>query len=592
MTRPKFVTWDAEPPEMKLQNATATTDTAIDLFDRAGLWLDRGNLEEAARLYCAALEADADLTEGHFNLGLVYQRMGRCEEAAACYRKALQQRPDDFSALNNLGQVLALIGNHPEAEHVYRQAMALDPQRAETYFNLGELSANRNAPEKAIAHYRRAIQLRPDMLEAYNNLGTVFQKQGNFRAAEKCYRKVVELSPDLAEGHYNLGSILKQLDRFEEAAGHLKHAIALKADYKEAYNNLALAYKNRGELEIATACFTRALAIDADFAEAHWNRSFTYLLRGELEKGWDDFEWRFRQPKWKSLYPFRLSGPRWDGSKSPHLRLLVHDEQGLGDTLQFVRYLPMVKERVGTVIFETRRSLIPLLAGFPGIDEIIERSADGAPKADYDAYVALMSLPWLFRTKPSNIPDRIPYLKAPEDKMLAWKNRIGGPGLKIGVVWAGRPEHTNDHNRSCRLDQFAALADLPGLQWYSLQKGPAEAQLDDWRSMSPIENLGTAFDDFTDTAGAIANLELVITVDTSVAHLAGAMGAPVWVLLPYIPDWRWMMRRQDSPWYPTMRLFRQPEQGDWHSVFSQTRCALQQMLRHHLNGTTSSEICI
>jgi hypothetical protein len=193
-----------------------------------------------------------------------------------------------------------------------------------------------------------------------------------------------------------------------------------------------------------------------------------------------------------------------------------------------------------------------------------------------------MSLPYLFRTRLSNIPDGVPYLEAPRERVLAWKKRISDPGLKVGIVWAGRPEHMNDHNRSCRLEQFAVLADLKGLRWYSLQKGPAEAQLGDWQPAIKIKNLGAAFKDFADTAAAIANLDLVITVDTSVAHLAGAMGAPVWVFLPYIPDWRWMMRRQDSPWYPTMRLFRQPEQGDWHSVFSQTRRDLQQMLQHRL----------
>jgi tetratricopeptide (TPR) repeat protein len=579
VTHPKCATWDTDHFEMKLQNSTATTDAAIDLFAKAGRWLDRGNLDEAARLYCAALEADADLVEARYNLGLVYQRMGRYDEAAACYRKTFQRRPDDSAALNNLGQILALTGNHSKAERVYRRAIALEPRLAEPHFNLGELSVLRDEPESAIAYYRRAIQLRPNMLEAYNNLGTVFQQQQNFRAAEKCYRKVVGLNPELAEGHYNLGSALKQLDRFQEAVRHLKHAIALKPKYKEAFNNLALAYKNRGELDVASTYFTRALAIDPAFAEAHWNRSFTYLLRGELQKGWEDFEWRFKQPRWKSLYPFRLNGPRWDGSMCHDLRLLVHDEQGLGDTLQFVRYLPRLKERVGTVIFETRRTLMPLLAGFPGIDEIIERSADGSPKAHYDTWVALMSLPYLLKTRLSNIPDGIPYLTAPDDKVLAWKKRINGTGLKIGIVWAGRPEHMNDRNRSCRLEQFSKLADLPGLQWYSLQKGTADSQLDEWRPPPHIKNLGAVFDDFTDTAGAIANLDLVITVDTSVAHLAGAMGAQVWVLLPYIPDWRWMMGRQDSPWYPTMRLFRQPEAGNWSEVFSELKDALRQRLQ-------------
>ena len=262
---------------------------------------------------------------------------------------------------------------------IYQKAAHSNPEQPEPHFNLGELSMSRNELDQAVAHYRRAIRLKPDMVEAYNNLGTVFQRQGNHKAAEKCYRKVVGLKPDLAEGHYNLGSALKRLDRFGAAVRHLERAIALKPDYKQAYNNLALAYKNRGALEVAKTYFSEALAIDPEFAEARWNRSFTFLLNGDFEQGWEDFEWRFKQPKWKSIYPFRLEGPKWDGSPRSGLRLLIHDEQGLGDTFQFVRYLPLVRQRVGRVIFETRKSVMPLLQGVAGIDALMERSRDGRP---------------------------------------------------------------------------------------------------------------------------------------------------------------------------------------------------------------------
>ena len=579
MIRPKSGIWGAENLKMTSQNLSSTTHSAVEWFQQGGQWLDQGNPEQAIHSFRAALERDPDLVEAHYNLGLAYHGRNQLDLAAASYRAALKIDPDYFSALNNLGQILAQTGNYSEAEVTYHKAMRANPELAEPYFNLGDLAMMRKQLETAVSHYRRAIQIRPEMSEAYNNLGTAFQKLSNFKAAEKCYRKVVGLSPDLAQGHYNLGSILKQLDAAEEAIDHLEKAINLKPKYKEAYNNLALVYKNTGALELAGRYFTEAIAIDPDFAEARWNRSFTYLLNGDFENGWNDFEWRFEQPKWKSLYPFRLKGPRWDGSTRSSLRLLVHDEQGLGDTFQFVRYLPLVKERVGTVIFETRRSLMPLLEGFPGIDEMIERSVDGQPGADFDSFVALMSLPYLFQTGLSTIPNGVPYIHAPHEKVAAWRQHIKGPGLKVGIVWAGRPEHMNDHNRSCRLDQFAALSDVPRTHWFGLQKGPAVSQEASWKSPAPFDNLGDGFEDFTDTAGAIANLDLVITVDTSVAHLAGAMGKPTWVLLPYIPDWRWLMDRPDSPWYPSMKLFRQTGMGDWNSVFGAVKEELCRMTR-------------
>jgi len=556
--------------EMKLDPEVMSkpTDAAISFFDRGGECLDQGNLDGAVQSYRAALDLEPQLVEAHFNLGLAYQGSGRFDLAVDCYRKALEIQPDYFSALNNLGQVLSLTGNRSAAEAAYCRAIAVNPKLAEPHFNLGELAVMRKDLDSAVTHYRRAIEINPEMVEAYNNLGNVFQKQGNFDAAARCYRKVVKLKPELAEGYYNLGSTLKDLDDAREAIKNLKHALRLKPGYKQALNNLALVYKNTGKLDQATRYFSEALALDPHFAEAHWNRSFTCLLKGDFANGWRDFEWRFKQPKWKTLYPFRLKGTRWDGSFRPDQRILVHDEQGLGDTFQFVRYIPMVKQRVGTVIFETRKSLMPVLEGFAGIDEMIERSSDGNPSARFDAYVPLMSLPYIFQTTPSTVPDIVPYLSAAPVKAVAWKKFIGESGFKVGIVWAGRPEHMDDRNRSCRLADFACLSKLPHIRWFGLQKGPAASQTGEWPASERFINLGEAFDDFTDTAGAIANLDLIISVDTSVAHLAGAMGKPVWVLLPFIPDWRWMMEREDTPWYPTMRLFRQPAQGNWNSVFN------------------------
>jgi hypothetical protein len=256
----------------------------------------------------------------------------------------------------------------------------------------------------------------------------------------------------------------------------------------------------------------------------------------------------------------------------------VHDEQGLGDTLQFARYLPMVKERCGRLILETRRELIPLLKDFPGLDAVVQRPEAGEPPATADCCIPLLSLPLVFGTTRENIPALVPYIRADPRKSAAWGRRIEGPGLKVGLVWAGRPQHQDDRNRSCRLDLFLPLARIQGLNLFSLQKGPAETQIRDSELKDGMVHLGAELNDFSDTAAVISQLDLLIAVDTSVAHLAGAMARPVWVLLPAIPDWRWMLDRKDSPWYPTMRLFRRPCGGDWAPVVDGIASELRRMI--------------
>jgi hypothetical protein len=313
-------------------------------------------------------------------------------------------------------------------------------------------------------------------------------------------------------------------------------------------------------------------------AEARWNRSFTYLLNANFSDGWRDYEWRFRQARWKTLYPYRHNTPAWDGAACPDKTIFIHDEQGLGDTLQFVRYIPLVKSCCRKVIFETRQALIPLLLGFAGIDQFIARSARPPAEKNWDLHAPLLSLPGIFGTDLETIPANVPYLKAESSKIAYWKRRTAGEGLKVGIVWAGRPQHTNDRNRSCRLTQFYPLGQIAGIRLMGLQKGEAADQTQQMPAGMTFTNYGQEFEDFSDTAGMIENLDLVIAVDTAVAHLAGAMAKPVWVLLPLVPDWRWMMDRSDSPWYPTVRLYRQKTRGDWRPVFEQVESDLRRLV--------------
>jgi tetratricopeptide (TPR) repeat protein len=544
-------------------------------FKLASCHHDGGQLDEALAGYLAAAVLQPDLVEAHYNAGLIHQTLGRAPQAAACYGKALRIKPGFAHAHNNLGQLHLGCRQLDQALSCFRRAIQHKPDFAEPHFNMGEALRALKKDAQAITHYRAAVQLNPAMAEAWNNLGTVLKEGGDLEAATECYRRLVALRPDLAEGHYNLGSALKDAGNTDGAVESLNKALALRKNYPEAWNNLGLTHKIRGEYQRALECLTEAVRLKPDLAEAHWNRSFLHLLLGRFAEGFTDYEWRFALPRWKMIYPFRQTLPRWDGSRDANRKILVHDEQGLGDTLQFVRYLPMVKELCDRVILEVQQPLIELLRGLPGVDEIAARPDDAAQSLDADCHVPLMSLPGMFGAGVGAIPSVVPYLWADLSKTAYWKKRLGGSALKVGIVWAGRPQHQNDKNRSCRLEMFSGLARIETVRLFSFQKGPAAAQIKEAGLQGLVEDLDPELVDFTDTAAVAANMDLIITVDTSVAHLSGAMARPVWLLLPFIPDWRWMLDREDSPWYPTMRLFRQNRAGDWESVFQRVESALR-----------------
>ncbi len=536
---------------------------------------DRGELNTALDWYLKARQSNPTLVEAHYNAGLALYALNRPDEAVRCYQRCIRLRPNFAQAHNNLGQVLKDKGKWDDASTCFKQAISLKSDFPEPHYNLADICYRRGQIEEAITSYQLAIRCRPNFVEAYNNLGTVFKEQGNYDAAIQHYRIAIRLDPNLAETYYNLGSTFRILERFDDAIACFKRALALKPGYAEAHNNLGITYKNLGRFQEAIQCFSRAIECKPGLAEARWNRSFSHLLLGNFEDGWNDFEWRFQLNRAPTIYPHRFDKPRWGGKPVFDKRVLVHDEQGLGDTFQFVRYLPMLKSICAQLIFETQAPLIPLLKNFPGIDRLIVRSADSPPTEDFDLYVPLLSLPRAFQTRMQTIPNSVPYLFADPGKVEYWRRKLDPSTLKVGVVWAGRPQHPNDRNRSCRLEQFLPLAQVSGVALIGLQKGPAAAQSQQVPMTGQIENLGGQLRDFADTAALIENLDLIISVDTSVAHLAGAMGKPVWVLLPFVPDWRWMAEGEESPWYPTMRLFRQSRIGQWEAVIERIRQELQ-----------------
>ncbi len=535
------------------------------------------NASDEEKQYLRVLELEPDNMNAAFALGSLCLRRNNGVQALTWLQKVLERMPDSAAVHNNVGKAFLLQGDERRARLSFDRACKLDPELAEAWFNLAELDQHGGFMERAIAHYRNATRINPRMNAAYNNMGNALRRSKRYPEAIAAFQKVIALEPDLAQGHYNLGSALRLNQQYQEAIVHLSKAIQLIPGYADAWNNLGLTCKNMGDLNRALSYFNKAIQLQSDFAVARWNRSFVHFLKGNWTQGWLDFEWRFKIPHWRTIYPHRISGKRWDGQPIGDQTLLVHDEQGLGDTFQFVRYLPWAKARCGRLILETRRELLPLIENCPGIDDIVIRSNQGPPALPYDQYAPLMSLGRIINADPRHMAPMAAYIKAPQVKILQWKHRMPSDRINIGLVWAGRPEHGNDANRSCKLKLFTPLFHLPGFQFIGLQKGPATAQAEEVSGFKTFSNWGNDLENFADTAGIIHHLDLVLTVDTSVAHLAGAMGRPVWVLIPYLPDWRWGINGELTSWYPSMRLFRQIRPGDWQTVIGRVQSELERM---------------
>ncbi len=539
----------------------------------------QGQYAEAIRNFRQVIRLKPNFAAAYSNLGNVLREQGHYEQAIANYKNAIKLDPNYAKAYNNLANILRERGACEEAIANYEQAIRLDAGFAEAYGNLGGVLREKGRFKEAIAACRRATQLKPDYVEAYGHLGISLYEQGCYDEAMENFERAIQLKPDCADSYSNLGGVLVKQNQLEEAISACRRAIRLKPDFAEAYNNLGIALFNKGLYAEAIENFDQAIEVKPDYVGAYMNRAFTFLLKGDFKRGWKDYCWRRKAESEKTVYPHRYQVPLWDGSPFAGSRLLVHYEQGAGDNIQCVRYLPLVKSHGGTVIFETPKSLSGLLREFDGIDELVEASCEGKPPSvEFDFYIPLMDLPRVFGTALETIPADVPYLYADTAKVRYWQKRLAEPGFKVGIVWAGSARHKNDYNRSCPLKHFAPLADIPGVQLYGLQKGPPAAQVEQVADKMSVVNLGEEFEDFTDTAAVIENMDLIISVDTSVLHLVGAMAKPAWALIPFVPDWRWLLDRRDNPWYPTARLFRQKRRGDWQGVLTRAAAELRALV--------------
>lgn len=525
-----------------------------------------GKYDEATRLIGEAIAKSPRVAQFYNSIGVVFEALGKQGQAVAAYQLAVSLKPDYAEAYNNMAVALHSQGDLSGAVDKCRQALAAKPDYAEAYSTMGFSLRMQGKYDEAIESYTRAVRLRPDFAEAYNQLGVVLNIQGRGDEAIENYRRALRLDADYGEVYNNLGIVLKWRGQLDEAVANYRQALRLEPDFVEAYYNLANALRDLGRCDEAIENYKQAIRLKPDYTGAHWNLAHAYLLAGRFEEGWKGYtRWRYADRN-IDYYPHRYDAPCWDGSEFVGKRLFVHYEQGFGDNIQFLRYLPMAKARGGMVIYEARRPMLGLLRGFAGIDVLIEAKTT-RPQIDFDFYAPLLDMPQIFGTTLETIPADVPYIYADPAKVQYWSAKLAGPEFKVGVIWAGRPTHGNDHNRSCRLERFAVLAGIEGVRLYGLQKGAGAEQVEEMSDKMGIMNIGAQFEDFADMAGAIENLDLVVSVDTAGLHLAGAMGKPIWALLPFAPDWRWMLHRQGSPWYPTMRLFRQKKWGWWEEVF-------------------------
>jgi tetratricopeptide (TPR) repeat protein len=522
-----------------------------------------------------------------FALAFKHQQQGNLHLAEQLCKEILHVDASHADSYHLLGVLSYQREDFQQAESFFRHALAL-AQTASCHSNLGLTYEALGLLEEAVASYRQALHLRPEFAVAHNNLANARRKQGNLDEAIHHYQQALALQPEYAEAHNNLGLTFDRIGMVEKAIHHFRQALEIKPDFAEAHNNLGSALENPEE---ALEHYQQALLIRPDFPEAHYDLALLWLLLGDFERGWTEYEWRWKLAG-RGLRAF--CQPLWDGSPLNGRTVLLHAEQGLGDTLQFIRYAPLVKQHGGKVIVECQSSLLRLMAGIEGVDSLW---ACGAPLPAFDVQAPLTSLPRIFRSTLNTIPGMIPFLQADADLVKQWRQQlqwtvdsgrwtvktdestaahrslstIHRPPFKVGVAWQGNPDFRSDIYRSIPLRCFANLAQVDGVHLISLQKGPGIEQLDAWPGLNAPLNLGNRFDEeagpFMDTAAIMHDLDLVICSDSAVAHLAGALGVPVWVALPRVPDWRWLLEREDSPWYPTMRLFRQRQNGNWSEVF-------------------------
>jgi tetratricopeptide (TPR) repeat protein len=554
------------------QVLAARPDHAEALYLQGVLASQAGRHDLAVELIGAAIVISGSAPAYRRQLGIALEKLGRADEAAAAYEILTHLQPDSAEAWAILGVALVRANRLEEAVTAGRRAAQLKPDFVQAHANLGVALERLGRFEEAVAACREAVRLKPDFAEAHSSLGAALLKLGQIEEAAAACREAVRLRPGSADVQANLGAVLERLGRFEEAVAACREAIRLRPGHATAHSNLGAELSHLGRCDEAVACCREAVHLEPDHAEAHSNLAHALLKRGDLAEGWQEYEWRWRSGQLAhTARPF--SQPQWRGEAASGRTLLIHAEQGLGDTLQFCRYAPLAAARRLRVVLEVPPPLVRLLRSLPGIAGIVPAGETLPP---FDLHCPMLSLPGAFDTTPETIPGDTPYLHPDPAEALAWRARLEalpGAGPRIGLAWGGGARLQADRRRSIPPEHLAPLMEVPGVRFVSLQKGGPAAPF-----AFPLIDFMDEIREFADTAALMAALDLVISVDTAVLHLAGALGRKVWLLDRFDHCWRWMAGRVDTPWYPGLRIYRQPHPGDWACVIDRVALDLRGMV--------------
>jgi tetratricopeptide (TPR) repeat protein len=540
----------------------------IDLLCQARLLHTQMRWAQLEELCLRILAQEPRHAETLFLLGISLRAQNRPQPAIRMFERAIHGSPRVPIYHTYLAVALHDLNRLEEAEAAYSHALALEPEQPEALCGMGSLLCARKQTDTAIEMLEHACALRPDYGEAWNNLAIALRSAHRLEEAIPCLERAAAISPGDPEVLTNLSHALCDTGHYRESMAAAKHALALDPNLAKAHHVLSSASYHAGDLRTALRHGHRALKLEPEHIHARMNLGMMRLLLGDYARGWRDFSIR------DHIHPLRsVSQPRWKGEPIAGQRLLLLSEQGMGDMIQCLRYIERVAETGAEILVELPQRLLRLAAELPGVAQCVETSD---PLPEFDCYLPMFQLPEIFETTVETIPNQVPYLRIPEAarrkaEQIDWISN----GLRVGMCWTGSPKHGENALRSIRLSALEPLLELPGVHFYSLQMGPGAEQLEPYRDQ--IVDLAPYSDDMADTAAQMEHLDLVVTIDTSVAHLAGALGRPVWVLLNALPDWRWMLDRSDSPWYPTARLFRQRQQGDWDAVIEDLQHALEQL---------------
>jgi tetratricopeptide (TPR) repeat protein len=534
--------------------------------------LKKEQWSEAIEYFDKAIKLAPDYAQAYSNKGIALTELNLLDEALQNYTLAITIKPDYANAHYSKANILRKLKRPKEALESYKKAIKLEPDNAEYFFKQGVVLDELKQFDAAIKSYKKAIKIGKNYPDAYYNIGNILEKREEFNEALLNYDKAIHLKPDYKNAYYNKGVILDKLERFEEALKNYDKAISIKEDWAEAYSAKAKILNKLNRLDEAIQNYNQAIEVDSNYVGAYINKAILLLLLGDFQKGFELYEWRFKDTD-SEITKCEFSQPLWLGNESLQDKtILLHSEQGISDAIQFCRYAKEVSNLGAKVILQVHKSLIKLLHNLDGVDKVISEG-----NVEFDYRCPMLSLPHAMKTTIDTIPQTDAYIFSDKKIVSIWKERLGTKTKpRVGIVWSGNAKHKNDHNRSIALKDFIKY--LPkDYEYISLQKEIIDSDKKTLKKNKHIKYFGDEIKDFSDTAALCELVDLVISVDTSVAHLSAAMGKETWILLPYIPDWRWLLDTKDSPWYNSVQLYRQNENRDWNSVLEKVASDLKKL---------------